>query len=76
MELSTDPHLTTNGAFVNVEHPQRGTVQMPGWPVRLSDSHVPIEAAPLLGASTDDVLREVLGVAPEDIEQLRSEGVI
>lgn len=76
MELSTDPHLTTNGTFVDVEHPDRGTIQMPGWPVRMSDSHVPIAAAPLLGANTDDILQEVLGVASEEIPALRSEGVI
>jgi formyl-CoA transferase len=76
MELSTDPHLTSNGTFVDVEHPARGTVQMPGWPVRMSDSHVPIVPAPLLGANTDDVLTEVVGMGREEIDELRREGVI
>jgi formyl-CoA transferase len=76
MELSTDPHLTSNGTFVDVEHPARGTVQMPGWPVRMSDSHVPILPAPLLGANTDDVLAEVVGMGRDEIDQLRRDGVI
>lgn len=76
MELSTDPQLTSNGTFVDIEHPQRGTMQMPGWPVRMSDSHVPIEPAPLLGADTDSVLDEIAGIAPGEIEELRRQGVI
>tara|TARA_Y100000588_G_C13711659_1_gene693216 strand:- start:470 stop:628 length:159 start_codon:yes stop_codon:yes gene_type:complete len=42
----------------------------------MSKSHVDIEAAPLLGEHTDEVLAEDLGLSVEDIGELRSEGSI
>ena len=38
---------------------------MLGWPARMSGSTVPIEAAPLLGAHTDEVLAAELQLSPE-----------
>ena len=76
MELSEDPHLNRRGAFVTVKHPVRGDFKMPGWPVHMSDSAVPIEAAPLLGADNREVYGRLLGLAPEEIEALRKEKVI
>lgn len=69
-ELQTDPHLNGNGTFVTVDHAGRGKVVMPGWPVRMSGSAVPITAAPLLGEHTAEVLKELLGiVGSEPTEQ-------
>ena len=76
MELSNDPSLRERGVFVEVEHPVRGKLVIPGWPVRLSDSHVPVEASPLLGSHTEEVYADWLGLAPGEIAGLRKEGVI
>ena len=74
-ELSEDPHLRKRGMFVTVEHPARGAVTIPGWPVRMSGSQVPVRSAPLLGAHTQEVLGEWLGLSGKEIqEELRSEG--
>jgi len=35
---------------------------MPGWPVKMSESAVPVTAAPLLGAQTAEVLVDWLGM--------------
>ena len=43
-------------------------------PIKLSDSHVPIERSPLLGEHTDDVLQSVLGYAPARISALKEGG--
>ena len=59
-DLSDDPHLRQRGMFVTIEHPTRGTLTMPGWPVKMSESHIPVVAAPLLGAHTEEVKREWL----------------
>lgn len=75
-ELAQDPHLNKNGTFVEVDHPQRGRFTMPGWPVRMSDSKVDVVAAPLLGAHTEEVLSEVLGLSESEIEQLRQAGAL
>ncbi len=76
MEVSHDPHLRKREAFVVVKHPNRGDFLMPGWPVKMSDSHVPVRAAPLLGSDTEDVLRSVLGLPGERIAELSRTGVI
>jgi formyl-CoA transferase len=76
LELQTDPFLRKRGTFVTVKHPVRGDFVMPGWPVKMSDTSVTIEAAPLLGADTEDVYGQLLGMTPDVIAALRADGVI
>jgi formyl-CoA transferase len=75
-ELLNDPFLRERGMFATVNHPKRGEVTMPGWPVKMSDSCVPIEAAPLLGQDNAAIYAELLGRTPDQLEALRREGVI
>ena len=42
MELSEDPGMRAREIFVTVDHPVRGPFTMPGWPVKLSRSRVPV----------------------------------
>ncbi len=76
MELTNDPHLRKRGMFVAVQHPTRGEFIMPGFPVKMSDSFVPVEAAPLLGADNNAVYGSLLGLAPEELARLASENAI
>ena len=75
-ELINDPFLRTRGMFCTVDHPVRGKVTMPGWPVKMSASHVPVVAAPLLGQDNQQVYTELLGCTPEQLEALHAEEVI
>ena len=75
-ELQNDPFLRQRGMFVEVEHPARGRVVIPGWPVKMSDSEVPVTPAPLLGAHNEQVLGELLGYSAEEVARLREEQVI
>jgi crotonobetainyl-CoA:carnitine CoA-transferase CaiB-like acyl-CoA transferase len=45
-------------------------------PFRLQRSDVALRAAPELGADTDTVLADDLGLSPDDLRALRSDGVI
>ena len=63
-------------ALHTVEHPELGPVKLLGWPARLSQSEVPIKAAPLLGQHTDAVLAEELGASASELAALREAGVI
>ena len=72
-ELIEDPHLRKRGMFATVEHPTRGKVTMPGWPVKMSESQVPVKCAPLLGQHTEEVLSEWLGLSAEEIQDYRKE---
>ena len=76
MELSNDPDLNRREIFVTVKHPVRGDFKMPGWPVKMSGSKVPITAAPLLGADSDAVYGELLGLSAQELAALREEKII
>ena len=76
LELSEDPHLRRRGMFVTVRHPERGDFTMPGWPVRMSCSSVPITAAPLLGQHNREVYADLLGLSEPELTRLANEGVI
>jgi len=76
MELSNDPSMREREIFVTVHHPDRGEFTMPGWPVKMSASHVPVTAAPLLGADNEDVYGQWAGYTPEQLATLKEDGVI
>ncbi len=75
-ELLTDPHLIERGMVVTLEHPTRGTVTIPGCPVKMERSSVPITRAPLLGEHNQEVYSDLLGLGDDDVRSLVREGVI
>ncbi len=76
VELSSDPALRKRGTFVTMKHPTRGEFVMPGFIVKMSGSHVPIGASPLLAADNEDIYGRLLGVSKEELEELRKKQVI
>lgn len=76
VELSQDPELRARGTFVTVEHPVRGEFVLPGSMIKLSASHVPVKAAPMLGADNLDVYGNVLGISEDELTRLKTEGAI
>jgi formyl-CoA transferase len=76
MELQTDPNLEERGVFRTMAHPERGDFKMPVWPVKMSGSDVPLAAAPLLGEHNAAVLGDWLGMSEDDVNTLKSDGVI
>jgi formyl-CoA transferase len=75
-ELMNDPFLRERGMFATVQHPVRGDVTMPGWPVKMSDSCVPVTAAPLLGQDNAHIYGELLGLTPDQLKTLHTEEAI
>ncbi len=75
-DLFTDPHLLERGFIHEVNHPDHGDIRLLGWAPRMSRSQVAIQAPPLLGEHSDEVLAEDLGMSQEDMEKLRAEGVL
>ena len=75
-ELSDDPTMREREIFVEVDHPVRGPVLIPGWPVKMTDSYVPVTASPVLGADTSEIYAEWLGLSDNDLADLKSQGVI
>jgi crotonobetainyl-CoA:carnitine CoA-transferase CaiB-like acyl-CoA transferase len=71
------PQVVAREVLVDCEHPVAGTLRMLGPAVRLSDTPGSVRhAAPLLGQHTDEVLRERLGLADEELDRLRRAGAI
>ncbi len=76
LELTQDEHLNLREAIVSVDHPTRGTLKMPGWPVKMERSHVRVEAAPLLGQHNREVYTELLELNDAELVRLQEQGVI
>jgi formyl-CoA transferase len=75
-ELVEDKALAERRTMVKVEHPRRGVFKTVGCPLVLSDSPVEVQTSPLLGEHTEEILRGLLGYSQQDIDQLRTAGVI
>ena len=76
LDIHNDPHLKERGMITTMDHPVRGSFDMPGFPVQLQDSPVEMEPAPLLGQHTAEVLKQLLGLTSEDLAQLEEEAII
>jgi formyl-CoA transferase len=76
LELTADEHLNRREAIVTVDHPTRGRIKMPGWPVKMERSHTRVDAAPLLGQHNREAYEELLGLGEGELARLGEEGVI
>ena len=75
-DLYRNPHLVERGFVHDLEHPTVGPIKLLGWQARMSESDVPIRAAPLLGAHSRQVLASDLGLAGAEIDELVEAGVV
>lgn len=75
-DLYADPHLQARHAFVTIEHPEVGELELVGVPWKISDCEMVMEYAPLLGEHNDYVLRELLGLSQTEVADLRRNEVI
>lgn len=75
-ELSADDYLKQRGAMATMPHPTRGPLVMPGFPIQMSASSVPITPAPLLGQHTAELYEKMLGLGSDELERLRKSGAI
>ena len=75
-ELIEDASLVDNNMVVTVDHPERGAFKTVGCPIKLSDSPVKVETSPLLGQHNEDVYVRELGVDPQRLAELKTNGVI
>jgi crotonobetainyl-CoA:carnitine CoA-transferase CaiB-like acyl-CoA transferase len=75
-DLFKDPHLRERNFIETIEHAQHGTVELLGSPIRLSASAVALQAAPLLGEHTAEVVTEDLGLDSHELAALRAAGAI
>lgn len=66
-----DPNTAARGMVVAMPHPTAGSVRLVGSPMKFSATPVEYRRAPpRLGEHTEEVLRDVLGMPPEEIRSL------
>jgi benzylsuccinate CoA-transferase BbsF subunit len=75
--LRTDPQIAHRQHWVYLDHPEMGRTAYGAMPFRLAGIDLePTSAAPMLGQHTDEICRDLLGLARAEIEQLHADGVL
>jgi formyl-CoA transferase len=76
-EVFAHPQAEARELATEVEHPTAGTVRFPGFPYKLSTTPAQVRLPPpMLGQHTNQVLEEILGYSPEDLDRLQEGGII
>lgn len=76
-EVLDDPHLRARGFLTDHTTEYGTTVALPNSPIRFAGSQQrPLEPAPRLGQHTEEVLAQLCNVGPQEIADLRRDGVI
>jgi formyl-CoA transferase len=75
-DLYADPHLKARKAFVTIDHPELGDLELVGIPWKMSDLEMARIHAPLLGEHNQYVLNELLGLSDIEIANLRKKDII
>lgn len=77
IEVTNDPNLHARGMLQKLDHPEFGAVVLPNSPLRLHGmENVALVPSSRLGEHNREVLMEMLGMAPEDVDKLEVDGVI
>ena len=76
-EVFQDPNIAARQLRVSMEHPVEGTVDLLGFPYKLTETPPRTRLCPpLLGEHTTDILRNRLGFSRDQIESLQSDHVL
>ncbi len=68
--------MKARNTIVDLDHPTAGKVRVPWFPIKMEKTPATYRIpAPQLGEHTAQILEE-LGYSPEEIEELRKEGVV
>lgn len=75
-EALRDPQVAEDAMILDLPHPELGVVRQAASPIKVSDAPLAHRRGPKLGEDTDAVLRDLLGLSPDEIAALRDEGVV
>jgi CoA:oxalate CoA-transferase len=72
-----DPQLKERGFFVELPHPEIGPSRIQGVPIKLTDGPGAFERpGPVLGGHNDYVLRDLLGLSENEVNELMGRRII
>ena len=76
-EMVNDPQVAAREMLIDMEYPGIGKVPLPGVVIKMSGTPGAIERpAPMAGEHNEEVYSSLLGFTPEQLQQLKAEGVI
>lgn len=75
-DITNDPQYLARGMMVEIDHPQRGKVKLPGFAPKLSENHVEYQCSPPLGGSNEEVYGALLNLSPQALAELKEKKVI
>jgi len=75
-DFANDPAYMEQGIIVEVDHPVRGKVKMPGFAPRMSANHIEYRPSPGLGEHNAEIYGGVLGLTGEELAELKEKKVI
>jgi crotonobetainyl-CoA:carnitine CoA-transferase CaiB-like acyl-CoA transferase len=76
-DVFADPQVQARGMRLDLPHPALGSVPSVASPIKYSATPLSYRSAPpMLGADTDEILRDILGIAPAEIARMRKAGIV
>ncbi|MDA0734112.1 MAG: CoA transferase [Chloroflexi bacterium] len=75
-EAFLDPQVAEDEMVLEIAHPDFGMVRQVASPIRIGGSKVEHRRGPQLGEQTYEVLEKFLKLSPQEIEDLRRQGVL
>ncbi len=76
-QVFADPQVVHRRMQVDVPHPVAGSLPLVANPIKFSRTPIVYDTPPpMLGEHTDEVLRDVLGKTPQQIDDLRQRGLV
>ncbi|MDY6845219.1 MAG: CoA transferase [Thermodesulfobacteriota bacterium] len=75
-ELFYDPQLNERGYITEIDHPQAGKRAYSGIPMKLSETPGEDFPCPMFGQHTHEILRDLLHMSEEEIQELADEGIL
>ncbi len=76
-DVFADPQVQARGLRLDLPHPAIGSVPSVANPIKYSATPIAYRSAPpMLGADTDEILRDMLGLAPTEIARMRKAGIV
>ena len=75
-DVYADSHFRQRNAFLQIEHPEIGPLEIVDTPWKISGLQKPNRHAPLLGEHNDYVLKNLLGLSDEEVKKLQEKEII
>lgn len=75
-EQLEDEDLQERGIITKIDHPVRGEMVVPGTPIMMSDSSVPVQSAPIHGGNNEEIYGDWLGLSADEVKKMREDNVI